>query len=146
VDPDTDQNAMEVKTEAEQTSFAAGYEQGKHEPVSLRLDTAQKVIITVIAVVTFLASTFGSYYVNKASVEFRLQDMEKRGAVMAAKVEQQETFGHPDHERRITKLEARADSSDKSIEDLNRKVDVATAILIRIEAAVNNIQAERRKP
>jgi hypothetical protein len=131
------------RNEHDQGLFDEGREAGKLEPRILKLDAIQKAVIGVIAILTFLSSTVGGYLVNKSMVEYRMTETEKKIAKNEAKIDQLDTFGHPDHERRLTKMEARADNSDKNIDDLNRKVDVQTAILVRIEKTVNDLQANR---
>jgi hypothetical protein len=47
-----------------------------------------------------------------------------------------ESIGHPDHERRISKLELRTDNLDQKFSEMNAKLDTTIAILNRVEASL----------
>jgi flagellar biosynthesis protein FlhB len=105
---------------------------------TVRLEAVHKIIITAIAIVTFFASTVGGYFVSRSMTDYRLGETEIRMTKNEARTEQMEQYGHPDHERRITKLEARADSADKDISAIKSQLDVAVAILQRIEQRLDD--------
>jgi hypothetical protein len=111
----------------------------------MKLEGWQKIILGLISMLTIVCSIGGGYMVTKAVTDYRLTYLERQLEVNKVKLDTLETFGHPDHERRLSKLEARVDSADKSIDDINRKLDVATAILQRIEVKVNSMD-QARKP
>lgn len=117
---------------------------GNKETPLEKFSTWQQVVIGAVGLVVTIVSITGGYLVTRAVTEFRLTTIEKTQEANRAKIESQEMYGHPDHERRISKLEVRVDLADRSIDDINRKLDVATAILQRIEIKVNGLEQANR--
>lgn len=102
------------------------------QPVTL--SAAHKIIATIGAVVVAAVTFFG----GRALTEYRVSATDKRVELLDARVVQLERGGNPEHERRITRVEARADSTDKDVATINAKLDVAVAILQRMEKQLDN--------
>lgn len=101
----------------------------KLEDRTVRLGTLEKIGGVLVMALTIGGSAYTSYLVSKGQNEYRLAAAEKSVVELRAVVEQQEKFGHPDHERRITKLEARADGQDVTLGKLTNDVTVCRTIL-----------------
>jgi hypothetical protein len=91
--------------------------------------------MTVIGWVLFVGCTYGVYTTNQKWNEERLSQMEAAIVRDDTRINQQE-----DHERRITKLETRADDADTKFAELSGKLDTTIAILNRVEASVTHNQ------
>jgi septal ring factor EnvC (AmiA/AmiB activator) len=105
---------------------------------TLTLTNAQKVVGIAIAIGTVIFSIVIASVIARTTTEMRLSQVEKALSTNAAKIDQLDQFGHPDHERRINKLEARADTTDKQVGEMAGKLDVCVAILERIERQLGN--------
>lgn len=109
----------------------------------LTIKKIDKLIVFLIAVGTALLSTVGSYIIFRTTTEYRITDLEKQQVVMQAAIKQQDEFGHPDYERRITKVEVRLDTTEKTVNEIKNQLDVAVAILNRIEIQINRTEFDR---
>jgi hypothetical protein len=101
--------------------------------IPLTLTTAQKLVGALITVVVGAAGLFG----GKLLIEYKITALQKDVEELKIRVIQMEQIGHPEHERRITRLEVRADTSDRDKTEMKAKLDVAVAILQRLEKKVD---------
>jgi hypothetical protein len=99
----------------------------------LILGTTEKILGLIIAVGTVLFSVGGNYVL----VGYRVTEIEKKVGDHDHRIVQMEQSGHAEHERRISKLETREDGSDRTINEMSSRLDVAIAILQRIDKQVN---------
>lgn len=95
----------------------------------LTLSTTQKLVAGLVAVLVLAAPWIGT----RVLVDYRLADIEKKIESHEVRISQQDAVGHPDHERRISRLEGRADLADRDISAIKSQLDVAVAILQRLE-------------
>jgi hypothetical protein len=72
---------------------------------------AHKLLALALSIGTAVMSAGTSYVIFRTGTSYQLED----------------------HERRINKLEGRADNNDKTVNEINSKLDVAVAILQRID-------------
>jgi hypothetical protein len=78
---------------------------------TLTLSGTQKLIALILTILTAVTSATTSVAIFKTSTNYQLED----------------------HDRRITKLESRADNNDKSVNEITAKLDTVIAILQRVE-------------
>lgn len=107
---------------------------------TLTLSTIQKVMGIFLAIAIPILTSVASYVVFKSSTDYRLVESEKRTENHELRIVQIEQTGA---ERRIMKLETRADNTDKTIGEINSKLDVAVAILQRMETE-QRVQAAKK--
>lgn len=97
------------------------------------LGRAEKIVGILLSLIMVSLAAGGSY----ALISYRLSEHEKILTSHESRITQQEQLGHPDHERRITKLETRADESDRSINEIKGDLKVALEILHRLDSSNN---------
>ena len=73
----------------------------KTEQKTVTLSMAEKIIGLILCISTIC----GSYLATRALTDYRIAALEHRLDNHETRLVQEEQFGHPDHEKRITKLE-----------------------------------------
>lgn len=90
------------------------------------LSFGEKAAGIIVAIFTIVFSVGGNYMLTN----YRLNEHEAKIVEFQHRLE---SIENADYERRVSKVETRQDSSDKTIGEMSSKLDVAIAILNRLD-------------
>jgi hypothetical protein len=97
------------------------------------------ILVTGVTYGTYTASQkFNEAKFTELNVQFSrsVAEAELKITKNEARIATMESIGHPDHERRISKVEIRVDNLDQRSSETNAKLDTTIAILNRVEASL----------